>query len=273
MAVSMYGTPTTTEESYTSPTLTEHRQNWMRNVMERLLIMDDTHHLQQNTYLPTPSSSSSPTNTNAPNNTFLPDIQLSNKVSPLSTVLNEARSANKRISNTYNVMSNTISNEKTHMIEITEFELVKNRFYSDIANRLKEISHKCVSMQSSSPINASTRAIFDSSLYSNAYTPEMRGSLDSIPFIDEDTSSFTNYYEIKPKETDEKEIHSRIEDLLQNLTYDHFDSLITSLLLKCQYGDFVWCKIVFVFEFINKIAQIALKRMSIFNEKGISKLK
>ena len=214
----------------------------------------------------------------------MPDIQLSNllrtDVSPLSAVVNEARSEVKRISTTYLAPFTSSNDSKPpHLLEITEFELVKSRFYSDIAQRLKDFSCNCMTMQQSqNTANASTRVNFDQNdrlTHKTAFSPHLCDSFDSIPFIDDETSSLMSFYEIRaPKPVDfEIDVSLRIEELIKNLTNENFDRLLTSLLTKCPYGELVWCKIVYIFEFVNMSVQMVLNKFSIRKEEKISKLK
>lgn len=265
-SVSMYAS--TNEDTYSTPLLRDHRQKWMRNVLERLLVTNDNHVVQNHhSSLPSPlggdipatSSSSSSSPVDVLHNGFI-----QTELSPLSAVVNEARLSMKRISSSYDSPA-VVVKEKPQLVDVLDFEVIKNRFYSDIVQKIKEISEKYLKITDENS-NVSSSTLFDLTPHSyfQSECEEIRyehDSFDSIPFIDEDSTSIVSFHEVKIKEEIPENPFS-LNDLTQNLTSEHFEKILITLMAKNQYAHLTWFKIAFVFEFVNKTVQHVLNNVS-----------
>ena len=281
-SLSMYASAN--DDTYSTPVFTDskqQRQRWMRNVLERLLVPEEHNNMQHyhhHSSLPSPFAVE-----DAPESSITPspvEIYVSEQkqmvkteLSPLSSVVNEARLSMKRISNSYETP--LISRfERPPLVETIDMELFKSRFFSEIAQKIKEISTKCLtitddSFKSSNKTNNDNHSYFptDSQILQVAYNYD---SFDSIPFIDDDLISLSSNTRQSAKEVEK--IFS-IEDLIHNLDYENFETTINELILKNQYRDFKWFQIVFVFECVNFAVQIVLKSQSNKKEESVLKIK
>jgi hypothetical protein len=282
-SISMYAS-TNNEETCSTPMTIEHRQKWMRNVLERLLVTTNENHAQNyqphhHSSLPSPlgaatiaeaatiSSSLSSSPVDIVQNNFA-----QTELSPLSTVVNEARLSLKQLSTSYD--SPLIVKERTkQFVDAIDFEVLKNRFYSDIAQKIKEISNRYFKMINQNP-NISTSTLFDLTpqSYFQSESSEIQcehDSFSSIPFIDEDSTSLISFHEqTKTPETPETlDSCSSLHDLIQNLSCENFDTMLAKLLVKNQCGNLTWFKIAFVFEFVNKATQFVQNIESLNNNK------
>jgi hypothetical protein len=240
-SVSMYAS-TTTHDNEITPVLHDQRQRWMRNVLERLLVMDDIQRQQHDDddddsddhvpLHPTPHASRLTLSVAKVDDAIDADPMII--TSPLTSIVNEARSS----------MFQSMTASNLPLI------LSKQTILSEIAEKIKAISMKT--------------GIDVSILFTTPYF--VLDIFDSIPFIDDDAISGCSVDLTAPcKEDQDEEQTLGIEDLIQNLTYDNFDSMVTKMMKYHHHHsqgqvdtDFIWYRVVFVFEFVFKVVQVVV---------------
>lgn len=181
-----------------------------------------------------------------------------------------------RISLEHEPMSEQCSPESTDCNEFNEsykldnLEILKEKFYSEVAERLKKIA-SCTNSSANFSQEKSSLSSID---------------LIDIPYIDdEDEQSVDNLYSFsdlticqtnsKLLKTDMSDLiieESKLHHFIKNSTYSKFDELAVDYLNKY---DSVWNKIAILFELINRSVQIVnnMEPKSEMNRALIMKLK
>ncbi|RNA41304.1 hypothetical protein BpHYR1_031583 [Brachionus plicatilis] len=181
-----------------------------------------------------------------------------------------------QISLKHEILSEQCSPEPRDLAEFNEsykldnLEILKEKFYSEVAERLKKIA-SCTNSSANFSQEKSSLSSID---------------LIDIPYIDdEDEQSVDNLYSCsdftisqassKLLKTDMSDLvieEHKLHDFIRNSTYSKFDELAVEYLNKY---DSVWNKIAILFELINRSVQIVknMEPKSELNQALIMKLK